>query len=365
MNRRAVLLVIVGSLLLTVSIFAAFDIGLANISPRTVLEVFWCKISGSQGSFNSREEVIVWDVRGARIVLAAIVGAGLSICGAIMQSLVRNVLADPYLLGTASGASAGAATILVFGISGVFGLAGAAFIGAVVATVATFAIASTGGTLTSSRVILAGITIGFAMTALTNLMVFASGDEGAARSVMFWMLGSLALASWDQMLLPILALLVTMIVGMGIGSGLDAMSVSDETAQISGFNPQRLRLASMLLVSACIAVLVSAAGQIGFVGLVIPHAARRLVGATNRSVIPVSALLGATLMVWADVIGRIAFQPREIPLGIITALVGTPVLIALVRRQYSQGSGPQIKRKLGKEGNESKNSQTAGCNSDH
>ena len=365
MNRRAVLLVIVGSLLLTVSIFAAFGIGLANISPRTVLEVFWCKISGSQGSFNSREEVIVWDVRGARIVLAAIVGAGLSICGAIMQSLVRNVLADPYLLGTASGASAGAATILVFGISGVFGLAGAAFIGAVVATVATFAIASTGGTLTSSRVILAGITIGFAMTALTNLMVFASGDEGAARSVMFWMLGSLALASWDQMLLPILALLVTMIVGMGIGSGLDAMSVSDETAQISGFNPQRLRLASMLLISACIAVLVSAAGQIGFVGLVIPHAARRLVGATNRSVIPVSALLGATLMVWADVIGRIAFQPREIPLGIITALVGTPVLIALVRRQYSQGSGPQIKRKLGKEGNESKNSQTAGCNSDH
>lgn len=365
MNRRAVLLVIVGSLLLTVSIFAAFGIGLANISPRTVLEVFWCKISGSQGSFNSREEVIVWDVRGARIVLAAIVGAGLSICGAIMQSLVRNVLADPYLLGTASGASAGAATILVFGISGVFGLAGAAFIGAVVATVATFAIASTGGTLTSSRVILAGITIGFAMTALTNLMVFASGDEGAARSVMFWMLGSLALASWDQMLLPILALLVTMIVGMGIGSGLDAMSVSDETAQISGFNPQRLRLASMLLVSACIAVLVSAAGQIGFVGLVIPHAARRLVGATNRSVIPVSALLGAALMVWADVIGRIAFQPREIPLGIITALVGTPVLIALVRRQYSQGSGPQIKRKLGKEGNESKNSQTAGCNSDH
>lgn len=365
MNRRAVLLVIVGSLLLTVSIFAAFGIGLANISPRTVLEVFWCKISGSQGSFNSREEVIVWDVRGARIVLAAIVGAGLSICGAIMQSLVRNVLADPYLLGTASGASAGAATILVFGISGVFGLAGAAFIGAVVATVATFAIASTGGTLTSSRVILAGITIGFAMTALTNLMVFASGDEGAARSVMFWMLGSLALASWDQMLLPILALLVTMIIGMGIGSGLDAMSVSDETAQISGFNPQRLRLASMLLVSACIAVLVSAAGQIGFVGLVIPHAARRLVGATNRSVIPVSALLGATLMVWADVIGRIAFQPREIPLGIITALVGTPVLIALVRRQYSQGSGPQIKRKLGKEGNESKNSQTAGCNSDH
>ena len=365
MNRRAVLLVIVGSLLLTVSIFAAFGIGLANISPRTVLEVFWCKISGSQGSFNSREEVIVWDVRGARIVLAAIVGAGLSICGAIMKSLVRNVLADPYLLGTASGASAGAATILVFGISGVFGLAGAAFIGAVVATVATFAIASTGGTLTSSRVILAGITIGFAMTALTNLMVFASGDEGAARSVMFWMLGSLALASWDQMLLPILALLVTMIVGMGIGSGLDAMSVSDETAQISGFNPQRLRLASMLLVSACIAVLVSAAGQIGFVGLVIPHAARRLVGATNRSVIPVSALLGATLMVWADVIGRIAFQPREIPLGIITALVGTPVLIALVRRQYSQGSGPQIKRRLGKEGNESKNSQTAGCNSDH
>lgn len=350
------MLTIVGCLLLVTSIFAAFGIGLANISPRTILEVFWYKISGSCGSFSLREEVIIWDVRGARIVLAAIVGAGLSICGAIMQSLVRNVLADPYLLGTASGASAGAATILVFGISSVFGLAGAAFIGAIVATVATFAIASTGGTLTSSRVILAGITIGFAMTALTNLMVFASGDEGAARSVMFWMLGSLALADWSQMLLPILALVATTVVGMGIGSGLDAMSVSDETAQISGFNPQRLRFASMLLVSACIAVLVSVAGQIGFVGLVIPHAARRLVGATNRSVIPVSALLGATLMVWADVIGRIAFQPREIPLGIITALVGTPVLIALVRRQYSQGSGPKIRRKLRKEDNESNNS---------
>ena len=350
MNRRAVLVVIVGSLLLIASIFAAFGIGLADISPRVVLEVFWCKISGSQGSFSPRDEVIVWDVRGARIVLAAIVGAGLSICGAIMQSLVRNVLADPYLLGTASGASAGAALILVFGIGSAFGLAGAAFIGAVIATVAAFAIASTGGTLTSSRVILAGITIGFAMTALTNLMVFASGDEGAARSVMFWMLGSLALANWDQMLLPVLALLATMIVGMGIGSGLDAISVSDETAQVSGFHPQHLRMASMLLISACVAVLVSVAGQIGFVGLVIPHVARRLVGATNRSVIPVSALLGATLMVWADVIGRIAFQPREIPIGIITALVGTPVLIALVRRQYSRSGGLETKRKSGKQG---------------
>ncbi len=328
-----------------VSIFMAFGIGFAHVSPRTILEVFWSKISGSPGSFSQREEVIIWEVRGARIMLAAIVGAGLSVCGAIMQSLVRNVLADPYLLGTASGASAGAATVLVFGISGAFGLAGAAFIGAVIATVATFAIASTGGSLTSSRVILAGVTIGFAMTALTNLMVFASGDEGAARSVMFWMLGSLTLANWDQMLLPALALLITTIIGMGMGSGLDAMSVSDETAQISGFNPQRLRMASMLLVSACIAVLVSVAGQIGFVGLVIPHAARRLVGATNRSVIPISALLGAVLMVWADVIGRIAFQPREIPLGIITALVGTPVLIALVRRQYSQGSALNVGKK--------------------
>ena len=202
--------------------------------------------------------------------------------------------------------------------------------------------------ISARRVILAGITIGFAMTALTNLMVFASGDEGAARSVMFWMLGSLALANWDQILLPFLALLTTMIVGMGIGSGLDAMSVSDETARVSGFHPQHLRMTSMLLISACVAVLVSVAGQIGFVGLVIPHVARRLVGATNRSVIPVSAVLGATLMVWADVIGRIAFQPREIPIGIITALVGTPVLIALVRRQYSQGSGFEAKRKSGK-----------------
>ena len=139
-----------------------------------------------------------------------------------------------------------------------------------------------------------------------------------------------------------------MIVGMGIGSGLDAMSVSDETAQVSGFHPQHLRMTSMLLISACVAVLVSVAGQIGFVGLVIPHVARRLVGATNRSVIPVSALLGAILMVWADVIGRIAFQPREIPIGIITALVGTPALIALVRRQYSQSSGLEAKRKSGK-----------------
>ena len=110
MNRRAVLVVIVGSLLLIASIFAAFGIGFANISPRVVLEVFWCKISGSQGSFSQREEVIIWDVRGARIVLAAVVEAGLSICGVIMQSVVRNVLADPYLLGTASGASADATT---------------------------------------------------------------------------------------------------------------------------------------------------------------------------------------------------------------------------------------------------------------
>ncbi len=336
MNKRAILCASVGSLLLVASILAAIGTGSANISAGTTMEVFWCKLTGNCDGVNLRQQVIIWDVRGSRVILAAIVGAGLSICGAIMQSLVRNVLADPYLLGIASGASTGAAAVLVFGIGGILGLTGGAFLGAVFATVATFTIASTAGSLTSERIILAGITVSFAMTALTNLMVFVSGNEGTSRSVMFWMLGSLVFASWDQMLLPLILVLFTLVVGMGLGSGLDAISVSDETARVSGFHPQRLRLLGVLLVSACVASLVAIAGQIGFVGLVIPHIARRLVGATNRSVIPTSAILGAMLLVWADVIGRVAFDPRELPLGIVTSLLGTPILIALVRKQYSR-----------------------------
>ncbi|KAB3522697.1 iron chelate uptake ABC transporter family permease subunit [Corynebacterium sp. zg254] len=309
---------------------------------------------GSHASLSPEQlHTIIRTIRAPRITLAVCVGAGLAVAGAVMQALVRNILADPYIVGIHSGASAGAAAVLLGGSAlGAVGAAGAAgtasaaipalglqagaFVGAAVASVLVFALARTAGSLNAVRILLAGVAVGYALSALTSFMVFASDSPESSRSVMFWLLGSLNLARWDSALLAcavVTALCCAVL--WCVGPHVDAVVVGDSTALSLGIRPARFRAVLLAVLCVLIGSLVAMSGAIGFVGLVVPHVARRLVGSAHRRMLPIAALLGALLLVWSDVLARLLLAPQEIPIGIITALIGTPGLFILIRRQLS------------------------------
>lgn len=326
---------------LIVTVLVAVGTGAIGISPGTVARIIGHQLTGAPAevTWTPPEEAIVWRIRLPRVLLGVLVGAGLAVCGVALQAMVRNVLADPYLLGINSGASSGAAAAILFGAGARFGqyaLSTSAFVGALAASLLVFLIARSGGRVTSIRLLLSGVAVGYALYAATSFLIFASGSAEGSRSVMFWLLGSLGLARWDVLLTVAAAVIGGTIAYLAIaGRRLDALAVGDETAHTLGVSPDRFRMRLLVVVSLCVGVLVSASGSIGFVGLVVPHLARRLVGASHVRVVPVAALLGAILLVWADVVARVLLAPQEIPIGIITSLLGAPFLLILIRRLHA------------------------------
>lgn len=295
------------------------------------------------GNWSVSVDAIVWQVRSPRVILAVVVGAGLAVCGMALQAMVRNVLAEPYILGINSGASAGAAASIVLGLGagllGAHSLQAMAFLGAFAASFIVYGIARSAGQLTSLRLLVAGVAVGYALNAVTSFLIFASGDAEGARSVMFWLLGSLALAEWG---LPLAVTGVVVVVAVAVlslgGRYVDLLAIGDETASTLGVSPARLRTGLLVLISLCIGVIVAASGSIGFVGLVIPHLARRAVGSRHARAVPVAALMGALLMVLADLVARTVLAPQELPIGILTAMIGAPFLVILIRRKTKQGT---------------------------
>lgn len=322
---------------LVASAVVAVGVGPVSIPPDTVARVVSSHTLGlSDGTrVSASDDNIVWLIRTPRVLLGILVGAALALTGVAVQSLVRNPLADPYLLGISSGASTGAAASILFGFgagAGALALSGSAFIGAAAAIVLVFSIARLGGRLIPSRLVFAGIAVSFALTAVTNFLVFASDSRDGTRAVLFWMLGSLAQSRWQSLPVALAGVVVAVVFLIGWSRRLDAIAIGDDTARGLGTDPTRFRAAAALVVCVTIAAAVSVSGAIGFVGLVVPHIARRLVGSNHRASLPVAGLVGALLLVWADAFARTAFAPRELPLGVLTALIGTPLLIALVRR---------------------------------
>ncbi|WP_300682842.1 iron ABC transporter permease [Nocardioides sp.] len=340
-RRRAGRWILGLSVALVATAVVAVGSGAYAVAPGTVARVVGHHLLGWPGesTWSGPVDAIVWQVRLPRVVLAVAVGAGLAVCGLALQAMVRNMLADPYLLGVNSGASSGAAAAILFGVGVGFteySLQVTAFLGALAASVLVFVVARSGGRLTSVRLILAGVAVGYALYALTSFLIFASGSAEGARSVMFWLLGSLALAQWN----PPLAIVCVVVLGVCAllalwGRRLDALAIGDETALTLGIRPDRFRLQVLVAVALCVGVIVAASGSIGFVGLVVPHLARRVVGGTHTRVVIVSALMGAILLVWADIVARTLLAPQEIPIGIITALVGAPFLLLLIRRLHA------------------------------
>ncbi|UMG93953.1 iron ABC transporter permease [Nocardioides sp. TF02-7] len=300
---------------LLVSVVAGTALGAVHVPFASVVEVVshHLFLVPEQRDWSASRDSIVWEVRLPRVLLAALVGAGLAVCGIALQAMVRNLLADPYLIGVNSGASTGAAAAILFGVTlglGEHALPVSAFLGALVASALVFAVARSAGRVTSTRLLLAGVAVGYALQALTSFLIFASDSAEGARSVMFWLLGSLALAEWGQPL-AVAAVVVTATVALltVVGRRLDALSIGDETALTLGVHPERFRSLLLVAVALCVAVVVSAAGSIGFVGLVVPHLARRAVGAAHTRAVPVAALMGAVLLIWADVLARVVLAP--------------------------------------------------------
>jgi iron complex transport system permease protein len=331
----AALLGTLGVLVLLLSIAAAITIGPAPLSLDDVRAVVAQHLGGGASGLTRIQDAIVWDLRLPRTLLAAVCGAGLAICGAIMQSLLRNPLADPFVLGISSGASTGAVLIAITGVgAGAIGLSTGAFAGAVVAfgLVLLLARLAGGG---SDRILLAGVAGTQLFSALTSFIVISSADPEQTRGVVFWLLGSLAGADWSDVVLCGAVCLLALVVCLANAPALDAFAFGQDAAASLGVPVAWIRLLLLLVTALLTATLVSAAGAIGFVGLVLPHAARMLVGPGHRRLLPATALAGAIFLVWVDTASRTLFEPQEIPVGVMTALIGVPAFAFILSRRRS------------------------------
>ena len=324
------------AVLLALSCALSLVFGAAQVPLERVLAILARQLFGIEPAVavSVGQDSIVWQLRAPRVLLGALVGAGLALVGTALQAVTRNPLADPHLLGVSSGAAFGAVLVVLYlgEFAGMLSLPLAAFVGAMASMLLVLAIASRGGRLHSERLLLAGVAVSFVMMAASNLLLYL-GNPHAASSVLFWMLGGLGLARWELLWLPALCLLLALVVLLGLGRALNALMAGEQSAVSLGLEPRRVRLVVFVVASLLTGVLVSLSGTIGFVGLMLPHVARFLVGAEHRRVLPVAALLGALFLVWVDVAARTWLAPQDLPIGIVTAAIGGAFFVALLRRR--------------------------------
>lgn len=283
-------------------------------------------------SLDRLQQGVVWEYRLSRALVAACCGAGLSLCGVLLQALLRNSLAEPYVLGVSAGASTGAVLVMLLGLGGgAIGIGLGAFFGAAVAFALVLLLAA-GVHAAASQVILAGVAGSQLFNALTAFVVSTSANAEQARSVMFWLLGSLAAVRWPDVYLLAGVVGIGCLLAWSQVRSLDAFTFGDDAAASLGVPVARLRLALFALTALITATLVSVVGAVGFVGLVVPHAARLLVGPGHRRLLPVATLLGAHFMVLCDIASRLLVPGQVLPIGVVTALVGAPVFALLLYR---------------------------------
>lgn len=277
---------------------------------------------------------ILFDLRLPRVLMAAVVGAALAVAGVVMQAVTRNDLAEPYLLGVSSGASTGAvAVITLLGTAAPVGLTLGAAAGALV-SFGVLLLMLIGATLSATRVVLTGVLVGQLFSALTSLLLLAKGDADATRGVLFWLLGALGAARWDTLILVTAVTVVAVAALWVLSRYLDTMGFGDGTANTMGVPVTWVRVAVLVIVALLTAATVSVVGAIGFVGLIVPHAVRMVVGPGHARLIPLSAVAGAVLLVIADALSRTLFAPQEIPVGVVTALIGVPGFFVILRRRH-------------------------------
>lgn len=340
MNRCwLTVLVLLPATVLTVS--AGISIGSANIAITDALlvlgqEGFGWDVTGTGSAIDLTTRRIIWDLRLPRVLLALLVGGGLSVIGVAMQTLVRNPLAEPYVLGISGGATAGA-SLFYLGflpplLSKAVSMPVAAFLGGLTTITVVYLVARTDGRISVPRLLLAGVAMSALTSAITSFVTFSSPEPDALRAVLFWLLGSFSGARWS--LLPAAAAVAGLsVVSLTlIARPLDAMLMGEEPAYHLGVPVEALKRGLLVLAALVTGILVSTSGAIGFVGLIVPHAVRMVIGVTHRILVPISFVAGALFMVWADLAARTILPGQELPVGILTALCGVPFFLYLLRR---------------------------------
>ena len=332
------LIILVGSVMISVTL------GSAKISVSEVYKVLGYKILGIK-SFSEYAtgpiHDVVWIIRFPRVVLAIAIGMALSISGVVMQAIVKNPLADPYILGISSGASLGATFAIMLGFGAVLGgnfVGVMAFIGALLVSFGVLLLANIKGSATSSKLILAGMALSAVCSSFSNFIIYIANDKTGMQSVTYWLLGSLAGAKWETNIVILPVVIIACIFFWSRYRVLNLMLLGDDVSITLGTDLHKPRHIYLIITSIMIGLSVYCAGVIGFVGLIIPHAVRMLFGTDHKKLIPISAIVGAIFMICADALSRIVIPNSEMPIGILISMIGAPVFIYLmVKRSYGFG----------------------------
>ena len=335
-RSRLWLVTLLGAVALVVAMIVGLGVGPLSIS--------WWHIVGDVGAhlglghshLDSLESTVLWQLRAPRLALGLLVGAMLSVAGGTYQGVFRNPLADPYLLGVAAGAGLGATIAIVQigdGLSTPTWTPWLAFAGALVAVGLTWLV---GGRGTSATLVLGGVAISSLLTSAQTFVQQSS--HGSIARVYIWLLGSLGGASWHGVVMALPYVVVCSLICIGAAGALDVMSVGDAESRSLGLPVERVRLVVVAAASLGTAAVVSAVGLVGFVGIIVPHVVRLLVGTSYRRILPLSALLGASFLVLTDTVARSVVSPSELPLGVITALIGAPIFVLLLRSRTTETS---------------------------
>ncbi len=329
---------------LAVTLIASVSLGAVSISPKTILAVLVHKMTGyipASLTWSTAAERIIWDLRMPRTILGVLAGAGYALSGIMMQTLTKNPLANPYILGISSGASAGAVLVIVYGGVQALGIVTpsmGAFAGALAVSMLVFLLAGRRGRMNSTRLVLLGVSLSALCSSLTSFMIFTAPDQNKVTSALFWMTGSLSGSKFDTLVAPAIGLALSFIFIIVFSRAMNGLLLGDDVAQTLGVDTLKLKTTLLILSSVVTGFLVAATGIIGFIGLIIPHIARTFVGSDHRRVALVSVLMGPVLVVWADILARLVSRPEEVPIGVITALMGAPFFIWLIEKN-SYGFG--------------------------
>lgn len=337
-NMKSIIILLI--IFVIISVVIATGLGPVSIKPGTTLKIILSKIpiinKNIINDWTKLEENIVIMLRLPRVLLGMIVGASLAITGVSMQALVRNHLADPFILGVSSGAAAFATLGMVFGVFSFFGtysLAISAFLGAACTIIFVYMISRVDGRISITHLLLSGVAISMIMDGVTKIITLSAPNALGIHNAEFWMAGSLAGAKWAYLKLPLILMIICICILMINYRALNALLLGEEAAGSLGINVVKMQKLLVLISSVLAGITISVSGSIGFIGLMCPHIARLLVGSDHRKVLPIASLLGGILVVWTDVAARMIIAPEELPIGILTAIFGGPFFIMLLKRR--------------------------------
>ena len=337
---------VIMAVVLFLSFLLAIRLGSVDLEFDTIRKILINRLTGREmykPDWKSSTELIVWTIRTPRILTAFVVGAGLTLCGILMQVLTKNSLADPYVLGISHGASAGAVSVIMYGwlnILGGYGTMAGAFLGSVVSILLALRIATVRNKVTATQLVLAGIAVSALFSAATNFMIYhTKTGSDKVKTATYWMMGSLSGSSWEKLKYATIAFVVCFFLIMLLTRQLDVLLLGDDVAATVGVDTGKLKLWIILISTLLTGIIVSVSGTIGFVGLTFPHITRSIVGTKHKRLVPASMLVGGTFLVIADILSRVLVAPEELPIGVVSAFFGAPFFLYLIKKSNGKFGG--------------------------